>query len=328
MHFIKQYFIPDGQWGVDLFFVLSGYLITSILLNARIAINGISRLHVIRNFFLRRALRIFPIYYLMILFLLIISYKGIREHVWYYLTYTSNILFFTEKKWGAMPHTWSLAVEEQFYLVWPCVILFVKDKYLKYAFIVAITTGIISSYITSVLLGKENFPILIYNCIGCFGLGGFYAYARLNEETRIYFERIFYRIFWICVLVYFTWKAAIGPFWAHTNFLFRMVDGVIALQLIIAVINNKSAWFKKYLLENRILNFVGRISYGLYLYHFALQEIYDGYIGRHHSKMPPIFNDYYFSYGVKLLLLFLLSWISYVLVEQPLLRLKKRFEYE
>ena len=233
--FIKQYFIPDGQSGVDIFFVLSGFLITSILLKAKIANAERNRIFIIRNFMARRALRIFPIYYLLIFFLLLIGYSGLKEHVWYYLTYTSNIYFFRNATWGAISHTWSLAVEEQFYLFWPWVILFVNDKYLKYVFIISLVTGIISGYITTDVLHKGGHPILLYNCMGCFGLGGFYAYARLNEQRRLKFEKILFPFFAICVFIYFHWKAVHDEFWHRTTFLFRMVDGVIALQIITAI---------------------------------------------------------------------------------------------
>jgi len=304
--FVRQYIIPDGQMGVDIFFVLSGFLITSILLKAKIDNDKRGNLITIKSFMVRRALRIFPIYYLTVLFLLIIGYNGMRENAWYYLTYTSNILFFRQGAWGAIPHTWSLAVEEQFYLVWPWLILFVNKKYLKYVFILAIITGIVSSYITTVCMNKGGYPILVYNCLGCFGMGGFYAYARMDNERRRQFEKNFLAVFVICLITYLSWEYKRGYFWGQTTFLFRSVNGVIALQVIIAIINNKSEWIRKYVLENKVLTYIGKISYGIYLYHFLLNP---------------------FQGTTRVVLLFIICPLSYHFIEQPLLNLKKYFKY-
>jgi peptidoglycan/LPS O-acetylase OafA/YrhL len=110
-----------------------------------------------------------------------------------------------------------------------------------------------------------------------------------------------------------------------------MIDGVLALQVIISAINNRSARMKKYILENKQLNFIGKISYGIYLYHYVLQPVYDGWIGRmlqRHPALPQVIGQYYFSYAIKLILLLLISWLSYVLIETPILNLKKQFSYK
>ena len=109
-HFLQE-LIPSGPFGVTLFFVLSGFLITSILLEARTTAK--TRLRVIRNFIIRRILRIFPIYYVTIFVLTWIGYPFIRENLDWLLSYTSNILVFRNHSWNSFSHTWSLSVEEQ-----------------------------------------------------------------------------------------------------------------------------------------------------------------------------------------------------------------------
>ena len=125
--FITNVLIPDGGFGVNLFFVLSGFLITSILLKAKSAARDDQRLTLVKNFFIRRALRIFPIYYLLLFFLFFIDYPDIRHYFVYFVTYTSNILSWLTNSWNSFSHTWTLAVEEQFYLLWPWLIIFVND---------------------------------------------------------------------------------------------------------------------------------------------------------------------------------------------------------
>ncbi|MBS1598804.1 MAG: acyltransferase [Bacteroidetes bacterium] len=140
VRFVDQDRVLAGRFGVDLFFVLSGFLITSILLQERKNSNE-SKLYVIRNFFVRRILRIFPIYYLFIFFVASIHYPFVKDHLIWILSYTSNILVYKQQLWYPMSHTWSLAVEEQFYLIWPWLIVFVPEKWLKHVFLRALVSA-------------------------------------------------------------------------------------------------------------------------------------------------------------------------------------------
>ncbi len=331
INFINEYIVPDGHTGVDLFFVLSGFLITSILLNAKEKSKPTAYLSVVKNFMIRRALRIFPVYYLMIFTLLAIGYEGVKLDLGYLLTYTSNIHFFRTGQWGALGHTWSLAVEEQFYIFWPWLILFVNNKYLKYVFIGSIIVSTLCNYYCYYVIDRGSFPFLVFNCIECFGIGGFYAWARLNEAHSRKFEQWVFPLFLACLLIYFYWRYQHGAFWNYTTFLFRIVDGLIALQLIIWVMNNRVHWIQKYVLENRVLNYIGKISYGIYLFHDPLQPLYDGFMGRlmtRHPGLPAFLGNYYFSYAAKIVILLIICSLSYRFFELPFLNLKKRFAYQ
>jgi peptidoglycan/LPS O-acetylase OafA/YrhL len=113
----------EGWIGVDLFFVLSGYLITTILLRTR------DQSNYYRNFYARRTLRIFPLYYAAVLLTCVVfplvSHGNMARSLWthqaWYWLYIPNILIFVHGNWfnSLFDHTWSLAIEEQFYLVWP-----------------------------------------------------------------------------------------------------------------------------------------------------------------------------------------------------------------
>jgi peptidoglycan/LPS O-acetylase OafA/YrhL len=143
------HFFASGWIGVDLFFVLSGFLITGILLDAR------GGEHFFRSFYARRFLRIFPLYYGFLAVMLVIvphidvlarvaHIDNLRANQWWYWTYTMNIgaglkdVNFTDA--GAHSHFWSLAVEEQFYLVWPAVVLLLRPQRLA-AFCVALVVA-------------------------------------------------------------------------------------------------------------------------------------------------------------------------------------------
>jgi peptidoglycan/LPS O-acetylase OafA/YrhL len=123
---VADHALDIGWIGVQLFFVLSGFLITGILLDSREAP------HYLRSFFARRILRIFPLYFgALVVFLLILPAAGLAPpgwsgHQWAYWTYLSN--WTIPYTGGALPHFWSLAVEEQFYLAWPFVVMLVPPR--------------------------------------------------------------------------------------------------------------------------------------------------------------------------------------------------------
>jgi len=118
-----------GAMGVGLFFVLSGFLITHILLGqqARFQEGGSEvKSAILKTFYIRRTLRIFPIYYLYVAALLMLGTGQARE-IWAWLiTYTYNFQLFLTNHWhsGYVEHLWSLAIEEQYYLIWPALLLF------------------------------------------------------------------------------------------------------------------------------------------------------------------------------------------------------------
>lgn len=106
-----------GYHGVLLFFVISGFLITGILLDAR-ATNGPTR-GILTAFYARRFLRIFPIYYAVLFVAFVLGFQNVRAEIGWLLTYLSNWYFASRGFTGPASHLWSLAVEEQFYLFWP-----------------------------------------------------------------------------------------------------------------------------------------------------------------------------------------------------------------
>ena len=114
--------VPNGPLGVNIFFVLSGFLITGILLREKDKAEVLKQKKktIFRNFYIRRSLRIFPIYYLFLFVLWVIHDPSVQSDGTYFYTYTSNYLFYSQEFFPARTaHLWSLGVEEQFYLLWP-----------------------------------------------------------------------------------------------------------------------------------------------------------------------------------------------------------------
>lgn len=173
-------FLP-GPTGVNLFFVVSGFLITQILLDNR---NKAERSNgrkgtILESFYIRRVLRIVPIYILTIVATALLRHTlslgyG-KEELVSNITYTTNFFIYIKQYWPiATPHFWSLAVEEQFYLLWPLLMLFLPKKAILPTIIVFISIGFISQSLAT----ESNFsPVLPTNCFDCLGLGALLAWV-------------------------------------------------------------------------------------------------------------------------------------------------------
>ncbi len=325
--FLRKKIFPVGLFGVDLFFVLSGFLITSILLEAR-KDEGKTNITIIKNFIARRSLRIFPIYYLALFFVWVIHYPFVREHIAWFLTYTSNILSYRDNSWNAYSHTWSLAVEEQFYLIWPWLILYSKEKYLKYIFLLAILVGIITCFVT-VYINQHKFGIVLMpSCMQAFGIGGYYAYIRNKENVLKTFATVLNIIMPVAVIIHFYW-AFVSPERRTFTYWERDINSIISIWLIHQIIYCKLGWVKN-IAGNRLLNLIGKISYGIYLYHPIISHVYAELLRRYFEDetfLKAFLSNYLLSYLIRILILFLVSYVSFYLLEKPIMRLKDKFQY-
>lgn len=332
--FIRHAIIPDGGFGVHLFFVLSGFLITGILLKERDT--GGSKGLILRNFYVRRALRIFPIYYLLVAGLYLVRYPDVREHIGYYLTYTFNVVCHRTNSWNSFSHTWSLDVEEQFYLLWPVAVLFTPGKYFRHLALAAIAIGIATTWYAINRQGHMG-PLLVQNNLDAFALGGLYAWYRQQPEQEVWFRRKLLPAAIMANIAYCTIKIALlmGTVKNDWLFLAKTTNSIVALQLIVIVVNAREGLLKKYLLENPALNYLGKISYGIYLYHYVYINHYCGTVNAFFYKITlpvPLLNsiihDHHVDYWLQVTIIVIIAAISYRFIEQPILTLKDRFSYK
>ncbi len=245
--------------GVDIFFVLSGFLITKILLENRIEAEktGVTKINIIKNFFTRRFLRIFPIYYLTIFVIYIFGNStgtDIKSSFLYFLTYTSNFYFFNRQAWdGMLSHLWSLSVEEQFYLIWPWFMLFLNKRALLSFILLSILIGAGTQFYLMHVMFAD---ILTVSCIDGFGIGALLAWALVFKPFVL---KKFYPILLLMAVVSLALLVmrVIGLIELPSR-IFTSICTIWAITGIILYGKKKSRFFNSFL-NNSALVFLGRL---------------------------------------------------------------------
>lgn len=321
-----------GWLGVDLFFVLSGFLITSILYDTR-STDGYYK-----NFYMRRVLRIFPIYYLFWVVLLFLTplthFQWTTQHLLYavYLgnpgvLFWPNLFQFPSVRLG---HLWSLAVEEQFYLFWPFMVrvLDTRRRLLTACAIMFIGALLLR---TAMCLGYDTAPtstdILLPCRIDALAIGAALAVLARSPlgPSILRFAPLSAAIcgisFALIVAVrHSADQSDIGMATIGFTLLALLFASLIAMTRIKGGASDR-------LFSNQWLRFFGKISYGLYLYHFAL-------LPSLYRLQDPIVQGLHFRV-VALPVYFVaclsactaVAWLSFTYIERPILSLKSRFEY-
>ena len=327
LKYIFTHFIPSGTFGVDIFFVLSGYLITRILLDARID-KPDKRIGTIKTFYFRRVLRIFPIYFLYVLSIAyVLQDIYVKNHIAYFVTYTSNVLYINgDVPWQTLPHTWSLAVEEQFYIIWPWIIIYTPQRYLQRVILFFISLGIISSLVLYTFYGYY-FTFLLPACFVAFGLGAWYAHLTVYQLPVKWLPVALKIAVPVCVIILIVNQVF------YRIVLIRLSDAIIGIGTIYFLEKQQYKQGLKNLFENKLLVRLGKISYGVYLYHFTLPFYYskllDYLMGKQLFSAGAFHALSYIplKYAINLVLVISLSTISFRFIETPFLNLKKYFSY-
>lgn len=332
-------FFNYGWLGVDLFFVLSGFLITEILLDTRNAANYF------RNFYTRRILRIFPLYYLvLILFIMVFPlFKHFpynldfytNNQVWFWF-YVQNWLLIV-KDWnnnaGLLNHFWSLAVEEQFYIVWPFLILMVKKPRHLFTLTLALLIAVIVAR-TLIWMNKSDFPaygnLFLFTRIDGILIGAMLALVKqFNYQfLKKYAFLVTFSLAGINFLFYFINRTQqfSFPYWAIVGYTtFAAMFAMLAFETI-----DRGNRLLNAILNNSLLRFTGKISYGFYIFHWPvyllLYEITDRWV-----RTFITFSEKSITLAASALLTlmaFLVAVISYYGFERYFLRLKKAFNYQ
>lgn len=325
-------FLTYCTWsGVDLFFVLSGFLIGRILLFNRGSRNYF------RSFYARRFLRIFPAYYLVLLAYFIIIWTGLSSHFPWLIpvndtSHFYSYLFYTQNFWmgsgGAASNwlgvTWSLAVEEQFYLLIPLLVFLINPKYLPKLLVFFI----ILAPICRALLQNMGAYVLLPARMDSLSLGVLIAYFHLNGslEKMVQRRKGILIFFWIILFLslYFIKEeksslSGIGGVFIHT--VLALFYGIF---IVLAVTSAENSFLVK-ALSKTWMSFIARISYMIYLTHQVFLGLLQQLIL---NQYPKISN--YKEILVTILALvttILFSAFSYYYFEKPILNIGKKFKY-
>jgi peptidoglycan/LPS O-acetylase OafA/YrhL len=343
--------LPFGWMGVQLFFVLSGFLITDILLRMK---EKLPRREFFAKFYGRRFLRIFPLYYfylallgLLIYFLPSLGLNALKreiganfvDQIWVAVFYVFDFFhasaFFERSRF--FTHLWSLSVEEQFYLVWPLLIFLTPRDKFKQLCLTAIGLGVVFRLVITLIYRTQAFPFLLsdpqqavnvlpFSHLDAFAFGAFISRFEI-PRPRLQLLILAVIIPTIGLLTDFMTKGtmtfALGYDLPMTGY-YKEVWGYSLLNYFFALFIYCVARANLFttILESAPLRYLGKISYGLYVYHYGVIAI-----------ASALFRKYGLGYSIRSLEFFaasmgatlLIATLSFYLLEKPLIDLKDRY---
>jgi peptidoglycan/LPS O-acetylase OafA/YrhL len=305
-----------GQTGVSLFFVLSGFLITRILLSTKDSPNFFL------NFYARRAVRIFPLYYLFLgiyYFLLPLIFNtpipafNLQMYHWVYL---QNVAMTFNWKFEGPGHFWSLAIEEQFYLFWPCLVFFLSNRKI----VILSVSIIVLAFFVRLFLVNHHYEVFYFTfCrIDELAVGALLAILevknKLISKNASRFLLLFVLIIIPTIIIWIFYTGLGNPILQTVKF---MLLSFSYFSIIGFVISIKDIHPIKKMLEFKPLLFSGKISYGLYVYHPICFWI----LYRYYNTSTIVLN-FILAFGVT----YLIAAASYYLYEVRFLKLKRYLE--
>ena len=319
---LSHYLTVQGDFGVRIFFVLSGFLINYLLLLEYEMMGSIS----LRNFYVRRSLRIFPVYFAYLFVLLGLSFAGLYKDT---LAAWIGAFTFTRDLMGqpisASGHFWSLAVEEQFYLLWPLTLVsfdLLRKKTLAIIILGAVVVGCFFARLHSCgdvpsLLCRTFFrrysPLMYMDSIAVGCLTSFAVTSRKGGLGAVQLPKV---VAWFCGISLLASTALIDV----TDKLFASTivsaQAFLIAICIVATVKSSSGiayWF----LNRRLVIELGLISYSLYVWHF----MFLGYFMGDPLKVLPIFD-----WRVWWVPSLVIAYLSFHFFEKPVQRLKRKFE--
>jgi peptidoglycan/LPS O-acetylase OafA/YrhL len=328
--FIDVFFF--GWLGVDLFFVLSGFLITDILLRS------LGKKDYLKNFYIRRILRIFPLYYLcLILFLIVVPRLNMSLNVDYYRdnqvwlwTYLQNWLFIFKDggQTQALHHLWSLGVEEQFYLIWPLAILVIKKpKHLLLILGIVLISVISLRYIlwiykieTLAYFNLYTFSRVDGICIGSMlALVVKIAPKFLEKSTTVI----------VLILAGFNFLFYFFNRYYDFTFPYLAIVGYTTFAILFALLVNEGIGGRNklinFIFNNPLMKFFGRISYGLYIYHWPVYLLARATLQKWSANNVAFINPQILAAFLSLCIAILISIISYRYFESIFFKWKQKF---
>lgn len=329
--FVKLGLFGNGNLGVNFFFVLSGFLITYLLLTEIRSRGQVN----IRNFYIRRALRIWPLFYFCVAFGFIAfpffkrmmgEVPSETANVVYYLFFLNNFDFIKNPPDSSVLSVlWSVAIEEQFYLFWPLMLWIVPSRYTPLVFIAIIVQSIIFRLFNYDPLLLEYHTL---SCISDMAIGGLGAYAvvtfpKVIDAVKKVNKLWIVTLYAITVVLLLTRKEFL-----QANFIVAAFERVFVAFLFLCIILEQNyAANSLFKLSNfRWISLMGKRTYGLYCLHFIgilMVTKATKMLGINTQLWQVLLIDTSLAFAFTLLL----AEISYRFYEIPFLRIKERFSF-
>ncbi len=329
--FVKKFLVANGNVGVNIFFVISGFLITLLLIKEKSSKGTIN----LKNFWIRRILRIWPLYYFCVLFGFVVfpllkifmgQIPNETAHIGYYLVFLNNFDFINNGLPDAsiLGVLWSVAIEEQFYLVWPILLCYLpKNKYWL-VFIVTIFCSLLFRFIyIDDFIRLEHHT---FSCMGDLAVGAMGAWLVSEKQKFKYFIENLRRwqivVIYALLLFYLLYRKEIMMSGDIVRLFERLFLAVISLFIILEQCYSRNSLFK--IGKLKLISRLGIITYGLYCLHFIgilITINFTSLLGLNTELWQVIF----FEMPVSLLISIILAKISFKIYETPFLRIKKRF---
>lgn len=327
--------LQSGYLGVDMLFILSGFLVTLNLLSAKQAKGPY-----LRPFFIRRVLRVFPLYYalLAVAFLSVPLltpgdaglFTGHDSPLWHWL-YASNIGIIIKgdwlltPKWFAFSHFWSLSVEMQFYLLWPFVVYALPEKRLAIFCTITAAAAILTQNMLTGKIGVLGVYVSTVYRLAPLSAGTIIAVIFRNRNAWRYARIPACIITPLFLALLFMERTAWPCFYR-----FEMTFTVTAFcGMLIPVLDNEKSSFMKRFFESGILTFMGKYGYGLYILHHGLQPVWKRFIYEsllvNHDITGWTATIIYTV--IAALLSISIAYLSWNFFEVFFLRLKRKFGY-
>lgn len=338
--YIRSHFFWNGDLGVSFFFVLSGFLITYLLLKEKELSGKIN----IKNFYLRRVLRIWPLYFLIVAMCLLvfpmlentlpkwfsIGVSTDEINKWFYLTFTGNFDYIYNGINNFMIGIlWSVSIEEQFYLFWPLIIAFVPTKYLLKTFVLIILGSIAFRF----FYAQGNVMIIKYHSLSCISdlaSGAVIAYLAFQKSVIEWIEKIpkrgivlIYLILFILVpLRFYSWK--FGVYYNHVSSILPVIFSALFAFIIMEQNFAKNSFYK--VMNWKLISSWGKYTYGMYCYHMVVFFVVMCIFHKMGIDLQQMSKYEFIALAlVSFFSTLLISELSYHYFESIFLRLKDRF---
>jgi peptidoglycan/LPS O-acetylase OafA/YrhL len=316
-HFLSNR-LGTGGTGVTIFFVLSGYLITSILIEYS---DTMSLGTAAATFFWHRILRLSPAYYLCIAVTALLGLGGMRATWWINALYLSNFKIALDGTFGGAGHFWSLSVEEQFYILWFFVVVAIPRRFLLPIILLSMVSTLAFRWGPYFCGANKLIYVLLPGSMGSLATGALIAYVlKYHPQSALFGGFVkartylfFVSAFVIAASIYFD-KEVI---W-HITYPF---SPLMAACLVTVSVENTRDW-KTDWLANPIATHIGKISYGIFVYHYFVPEVIDRYT--HLSWLHSYTAALLLRFALRCAVSLAIAEISWRFMEQPILKLKKR----